>query len=102
MQIQELGCQFSAGPFGGGGGSRFNEVPDNCNAMIKRVLIRSGSLVDGIQIIYRLSNGQSFTGKHHGGGTGGLHTFDINVDQGERVIAVFGKGGHYVDICVIT
>ena len=97
MQIQQLGCQFAAGAYGGGGGTPFNEIPDNCNAIIQRIMIRSAALVDGIQLIYKLSNGQSFTGKHYGGSGGVLHTEDINVDMGEKVIAVFGKAGHYVD-----
>lgn len=94
MKIQQHGCQFSP-PFGGGGGIPFREVPDNCNAIIEGISIRSAALIDSIRIVYRLSNGRSYTGAHHGGGTGVLHTENINVDAGERIIAVSGKSGQY-------
>lgn len=97
MQIQRLGCNFTAGTFGGGGGEAFNELPDNCGATIRRIVIRSGSVIDGIHIIYRLSNGQEYTGEHYGGHGGGLHTVNINTDGGERIIGVSGKAGGFVD-----
>lgn len=96
-QLQSSGCHFSAGTYGGGGGAVFNELPNNCGATIKRMTIRDGSRIDAIQITYRLSNGQDYTGGHHGGNGGRLHTIDINVDEGERVIGVFGKYGREID-----
>ena len=97
MQIQQLCGHFSAGSFGGGGGKAFKELPDNCGATIRRIKIRSGSVIDGIQIVYRLSNGQGYTGKHHGGTGGGLHTVNINTEGGERIIGVSGRAGGFID-----
>ena len=96
-QIQQSGCQFSAGTFGGGGGGAFNELPGNCGGTIRSVRLRSGSRIDSIQITYRLSNGQDYTGAHHGGTGGGLRTFNVDVDGGERIVGVFGKSGSEVD-----
>ena len=53
-RIQASGCHFSAGTFGGGGGGSFNELPDNCGAVVRRIVLRSGSLIDAIQVTYRL------------------------------------------------
>ena len=98
MQIQQSsGCEFSAGTFGGGGGGAFNELPNNCGGTVRRIMIRSGSRLDSIQVTYRLSSGQDYTGPHHGGTGGGLHTIDIDIDGGERVIGVLGRSGSAVD-----
>ena len=94
---QSYGCFFSAGTYGGGGGSAFNELLDNCGAIIKRINIRAAWYVDAIQITYRLSNGQDYTAGYHGanGGTGYLINIDIN--NGEKIIGIFGKNATYVD-----
>ena len=94
---QSSGCEFSAGTFGGGGGSAFNELLNDCGATIRRIVIRSGSRVDAIQITYRLSSGQESTGSRYGGTGGTQRTININVDDGERVIGVFGRSGSNVD-----
>ena len=78
----------------GSGGGAF---PGNCRATIKRVRIRSGTLVDSIQITYRLRNGKYYTDAHHGGTGGGLHTFNVNVGKGERITGVFGRSGKELD-----
>ena len=96
-RIQTSGCHFSEGAFGGGGGGSFNELPNNCGAVVRRIVLRSGSLIDAIQVTYRLSNGQDSTGSNYGGTGGGKHTIDIDVDNGERLIGVFGKSGSRVD-----
>lgn len=97
MAVQQSGCQFSAGTFGGGGGGSFNELPDDCRGTVRRIMIRSGSRVDSIQITYRLSSGQDYTGPQHGGSGGGLHTIDIDVDGGERIVGAFGRSGKELD-----
>ena len=100
MRIQQSpGCHFSAGSYGGGGGESFNELPNNCGAVVSKIVIRSGSRIDAIQVAYRLSNGQDSTESHHGGGGGSEHTIAIDVDRGERLIGVFGRSGGAVDIC---
>ena len=76
----------------------FNEHPDNCGGVVRRILVRSGSRIDAIQVTYRLSNGQDFIGPRHGGSGGSEHTIDIDVDGGERLFGVFGRSGSLVDM----
>ena len=96
-EIQNTGCQFSAGAYGGGSGGAFNEHPADCAGTVSRIVIRAGNVIDSIEITYKLPNGQFFHGGHFGGGGGGIHTIDINVDGGERIVGVWGKSGSLVD-----
>ena len=99
MQIQQSsGCHFSAGSYGGGGGGSFNELPNNCGAVVSKIVIRSGSRIDAIQVTYRLSNGQDSTETLHGGRGGGENKINIDIDGGERLIGVFGRSGGAVDM----
>ena len=95
--MQGYGCQFSAGTYGGGGGGAFNEHPAYCRSTVKRIVIRSGTYIESIQITYQLPNGKYYRGKRYGGGGGRVHTININVDEGERVVGIFGKRGSLVD-----
>ena len=83
------------GPYGGSGGGGFIELPDNCNAVVSKIYIRSGARVDAIQFTYRYSNGQQYTSGYHGGTGGSGRT--ITIASGERVIGVFGRRGAMVD-----
>ncbi len=60
-------------------------------------MLRTGSLVDAIQVTYRLPDGKDYKAPGHGGRGGGQRVININVDQGERIIGVFGKTGRLVD-----
>ena len=90
------GCR-SVGPYGGGGGGAFVEIPDHCNAVVSQIFIRSATLVDAIQLTYQYSNGLQYTSGYHGGTGGTAHRITINVSQGERVVGVFGRTGSLVD-----
>ena len=94
---QSSGCESSAGTFGGGGGKAFNELPNDCGATIRRIVIRSGKHVDAIQITYRLSSGQDYTGNRYGGTGGSPNTINIDIDAEETVTGVFGRSGREVD-----
>ncbi len=68
--------------------------------MIRQIKFHTGSLVDGIQITYRLSNGHDYAAPHHsgyGGGQHNRHLIDVNVDGGERIIGIFGRVASLVD-----
>ena len=94
---QTIGCTFSAGTYGGGGGGAFNEVPNSCGATVSQIRLRSGSVIDGIQLSYKFSNGHYYTAGHHGGRGGGERVFNVNVNGGEKIIGIFGKSGSKVD-----
>ena len=97
-QIQQSSsCEFYAGSYGGGGGNAFDEIPNNCDATIKKIYIRAGDAIDSIQITYRLSNGQHYSAIRHGGNGGQQYTIDIDVDGGERIVGVLGRSGNHVD-----
>lgn len=85
------------GPYGGGGGGAFVELVDNCNAVVRKIYIRSGSLIDAIQFTYRYSDGNEYVQGYRGGNTGGAHTITIDVDRGEKIVGVFGRTGSLVD-----
>ena len=87
----------SVGPYGGGGGGAFVELPDHCNAIVSKIFIRAAALIDGIQFTYQYSNGHQYTSGYHGGTGGSAHRITINVSHGERVIGVFGRSAALVD-----
>ena len=90
------GC-YSLGTYGGSGGYAFNEVPSNCAAVIRKITIRAASYVDSIQITYRLPNGQDYTANRHGGLGGREHVLYVDVDNGEKIVGIFGKSATFVD-----
>ena len=95
-QIQQNGCTQAA-VVGGTGGTAFTEQPDNCNAIVKTIRIRYRTSIDAIQMTYKLSNGQEYVGPFHGGTGGTLYTFNVNVDEGERIVGVFGEYGNLIN-----
>lgn len=75
-----------SGPFGGDNGTAFKDNP--CGP-ITNVNIQYGSRVDGIDIYYdKKSVG------HHGGYA---NTCLVNLDEGENIIAAYGKCGDSMD-----
>lgn len=57
----------------------------------------AGSVIDSIQLTYKLSNGHYTTGKCFGGRGGKQHVINIDVNRGEKIIGVFGRNGRLVD-----
>ncbi len=93
---QSSGC-FPTGLYGGKGGGAFHELLDDCQATIKKIVLRTGSLVDSVQVTYRLSNGKDYTAGVHGGKGGHRTVIEIDVQKGEKIIGAFGKTGRLVD-----
>ena len=85
------------GPFGGSGGGAFIELPDNCHAFVSKIYIRSGHVIDAIQLTYQYSDGSQHTSNYHGGRGGSSTKIILDVSGGERVIGVFGRSGAHVD-----
>ena len=73
-------------------GSNFDEKPDNCHAIVKKVKLRfdpsRDSHISAIQLVYQLSNGQEYVGTRYGGSGDREFTTTINVGRGERIIGV--------------
>ena len=78
---------------GGPGGGGFEDQPPQ-GAKVVGVVIRSGELLDAIQVVYRLPNGRLQPGNHHGGNGGGATTFELML--GETIIGVSGMAGGVV------
>jgi len=93
----DSGCTHAEGPYGGGGGSAFTELLDDCEATVISGRVRHGKYIDGIQLTYQYANGQHHTGGSYGGTGGSESTFDIDVDGGERITTILGRSGRYVD-----
>ncbi len=84
------------GPVGGTGGKPFDDIPPSSQMEIGGVLIRSGSYLDQLQLIYRdPSSGQLVLGQAHGGNGGQPSGFVLN--PGEYLTGVSGRTGSYVD-----
>ena len=92
---EQSGCTRIAGPYGGRGGGAFHEFIDGCHATITKIIIRSGRLIDAIQVTYKKRNGHLYTSRQHGGNGGGVST--IQLRDGEMIIGIFGKSGRLVD-----
>lgn len=62
--------------------------------------IRSGGIIDSVQMIYRNDNGQKWTATAHGGSGGKLHT--IHLEPYEYIVAVVGFYGEskWCDNCI--
>lgn len=85
------------GPYGGSHGEVFVELPDNCNAVVYRIVIRHANYVDGIQISYQYHNGQNHTRSYHGGAGGRRSVINIDFHGGERITGIFGRKWVLVD-----
>ena len=92
---EQSGCTRTAGPYGGGGGGAFHEFIDGCHAIVRKIIIRSGRLIDAIQVTYKKRNGRLYTSRQRGGNGGGKST--IILRRGEIIVGIFGKTGRLVD-----
>ena len=91
---RDFGCFSTTGSYGGGGGDSYQDISTNfCDVDIRNVYIRSGSIVDAIQIQYRYPDGRLYTAPRRGGGGGDYHHFSVS--SGEKIIGVFGTKGKY-------
>ena len=84
------------GPSGGGGGGPFNdESLLQAGTRVARVVIRTGALVDSVEITHARPNGSLVDLPHHGGFGGGEQRLDLNI--GERITQIDGRYGQLVD-----
>jgi len=83
---------------GGRGGRAFSDLKIPAGARISEIRVRSGDLIDSVQLVYTLSNGRSQDGPAHGG-SGGRGTV-FRLDRDEYLIGVSGRYGDYIDSLV--
>ena len=76
-------------------GNPFDDYSENI-AGIATVTIRSGTIVDSIQVTYQLKNGNSFTAPMHGGPGGVESSFTLGVGEKlTRMDAMSNSGFHF-------
>ena len=88
--------------FGGSGGGTFDDFATESGIVgIQKIYIRAGNQVDGIQVVYRLANGRTWTSGRHGGGGGTAYSFSVGV--GDFISKIEGKtNGTLVDQLTFT
>ena len=88
-------CDSTIGLYGNTRGQLFHEILDNCHAAVKTIKIRHeiGNRINGIQLIYKFSNGhgQTVNGNMYGGAGGILSTINFDINNFERIVAVLGN-----------
>ena len=84
--------------FGGGGGGSFFDYRESAD--VAAIVIRSGSLIDSIKLVYRNPDGSINVGDQHGGNGGGQTIHNLAV--GEFVFAIHGRTGGVVDSLSFT
>ena len=95
------------GPSGGTGGTAFDdESLFQPNSRLARIIVRSGTLVDAIEITHEITGvGTLITFGHHGGFGGSQQVLDLNLNLQpvrEHIILVEGRYGEFVDHIKIT
>lgn len=84
------------GPSGGGGGGAFNDEPVlQAGTRVARIVIRTGDLVDSVEITHIRPDDTLLTLPHHGGFGGGEQLLDLRA--GERITQIDGRYGEFVD-----
>jgi hypothetical protein len=81
--------------FGGPGGESFSDFQPPADASVVEVRIRSGEMIDSVQMVYGLRNGRTVTGPRHGGPGGNLNSFRL--DRDEYIVGLSGRHGKYLD-----
>jgi hypothetical protein len=81
--------------YGGSGGNAFADLDPPDASRIIEVRIRSGEMVDSVQMVYGLIDGSTVVGPLHGGSGGGLNSFRLDAD--EYIIGLSGRYGRNLD-----
>jgi hypothetical protein len=81
--------------YGGSGGNAFADLDPPDASRIIEVRIRSGEMVDSVQMVYGLIDGRNVVGPLHGGSGGGLNSFRLDAD--EYIIGLSGRYGRNLD-----
>ena len=90
---------YENGPSGGTGGKAFTDNATDEKMRLKGILIRAGSRIDAIQIIYEKSNGTTHENPIHGGNGGKEHLFML--DDDEFITSITGRFGSEIDSLTI-
>jgi Jacalin-like lectin domain/Phosphatidylinositol-specific phospholipase C, X domain len=79
---------------GGGGGSEFTDTPPQ-GSRLSRIVLRSGSVIDALQLEWTRADGRVVHGIKHGGEGGSEHV--ITLAANEKVTRIDGRSGAMVD-----
>lgn len=82
-----------SGTWGGPGGAEFVDS-QSLAGEVSAILVRSGSMINSVQVVYRV-RGKQVAGPRHGGNGGRIGRFDLR--RGEHIIEIGGRSGKYVD-----
>ena len=88
------------GPAGGNGGTKFADQQLPKGARIVGVKVRHGRFIDGIELLYKTTEGKEEGLGWHGGDGGEEETFLL--EEGEYITGIRGKSGLYVDSLTIV
>jgi len=88
--------QFSATQvYGGPGGDAFSDFQPPTGARVAEVRVRSGNMVDSVQMVYALADNRIVVGPRHGGPGGNSNSFLLDPD--EYITGLSGRYGDYLD-----
>jgi hypothetical protein len=81
--------------YGGPGGNAFSDFQPPTGARVAEVRVRSGNMVDSVQMVYALADNSTVVGPRHGGSGGNNNSFRLDGD--EYIIGLAGRYGDYLD-----
>ena len=80
---------------GGRGGNPFSDPQPAAGTRVTEVRIRSGEMIDAIQLVYVSVSGSSAVAGQHGGSGGRLNVFRLDAD--EYITGISGRCGDIID-----
>ena len=80
---------------GGRGGNPFSDPQQAAGTRVTEVRIRSGEMIDAIQMVYETISGSSMDAGLHGGSGGRLNYFRLDAD--EYITGISGRCGDLID-----
>jgi hypothetical protein len=101
LRDQDEDGWMKVGPVGGEGGTEFADQALPEGARVVGVKVRQGCWIDGIELIYRTTDGKEEGLGWHGGDGGEEKMFRL--EEGEYITGMTGKAGTYIDsVAIVT
>ena len=80
---------------GGRGGNPFSDTQPAAGTRVTEVRVRSGEMIDAVQMVYATVSGSSSLAGQHGGSGGRLNVFRLDAD--EYITGISGRHGEMID-----